>query len=95
MNAIPYRNPGQFESRDDDPVCHAFDAACEAITGDERECAEFANKLIADHYDALAEILTGAYGYGEPAINRFRVLLDDCHSDLNRRASHNLQTRGF
>jgi len=69
--------------------------AIETILGDERECAEFASKLIADHYDALAEILTGAYDYGEAAINRFRVLLDDCKSDLERRAARNLQTRGF
>lgn len=79
---------------------YAIDDAClehamNAIVNDERECSEFAKTLMASHKDEIAEILTGAYGYGEEAARRFKKLLQGCERDLLDRAERNLQTRGF
>lgn len=43
---MTYHNPGQFVSRDDDPRCHAFDSAVEAIDCDPDKLHQCAYRVI-------------------------------------------------
>jgi hypothetical protein len=67
-----------------------LERAMDAITSDPRECQEFADSLLAKYRDHLAEILTGAYGYGPIAYTHLHLILAESRAALRDRAERNL-----